>query len=151
MRYAITLKKLLSLCVFLGIIGLIFYHFFLYIDVSNGCFITIRPSILEFSNLAMKKAIKTLKYASPIDYQTVCRHVKTIDPNPSCGGRGGGCFYSNRPGSISISTDYKTLAYAMNIIVHETCHQIQFEKNGVYSEYECHKAGGGLLRKIIVY
>ncbi len=97
------LKKFMQISVFIIFLLFLYAKFFIYIDTQNKCYINIKPSILELSNLNVKRAINVLKYASPDDYKNLCKNVKTIDPNIACGGFGGGCYYQTDTKTISIS------------------------------------------------
>lgn len=116
------------------------YHFFFYIDIPNGCFVTIRPSVLEWSNTTIKKGIRYLKKEYKPQYLTFCSNVSTIDPNISCGGFGGGCYseYKSNSGVIDVSTPYGNWKAAAKVIIHETCHAVQFKEKRPFSESECH-------------
>ncbi len=126
-------------------------NYFFYWDISGNCFITVRPSLLEFSNLSIKEALKVLKFASPSDYQLVCANVSTINPNISCGGHEGGCFYKQRPRTIDISTTNRSLAWTSTIIVHETCHAIQYKQGRPMGEKECDEMMTDALSRIVEY
>ncbi len=119
----------------------IIYHFFIYIDLPNRCFITIRPSFTEMSNTTMKKGIRYLKNNFSEQYDDFCKNVESIDPNISCGGFGGGCYslYKINPGVIDISTPFGDYKYAAKVIIHETCHVIQFKESRTFDETECYK------------
>ncbi len=114
-------------------------HFFLYVDVSHGCVIPIKPSFLELSNTTMKKGLKYLKKNFPAQYKDTCEHVKVINPNMGCGGFGGGCFYHNSPGEITVSTTYGNYINAAKVIIHETCHAVQYNEGRPGSEPECYE------------
>jgi len=118
----------------------IFYSLFIYVDFSNGCFITIRPSFMEFSNTAMKKGIQYLKNNFPNQYSSFCKNVTSIDPNTSCGGFEGGCYsqYRSNPGVIDISTPHGDYIHAAKVIIHETCHAAQFKEGRPFDEKECY-------------
>jgi hypothetical protein len=130
--------------------GLVWKYFF-YLDPFNGCFIVIYPSWLEFSNTSMKNAIKVLKRTSTDDYQEMCLNVTSINPNISCGGFGGGCFYADQPQSIDISTTNRSLAITASIIIHETCHVMQFKEGRGISEPECDQKMAQALGRIVEY
>lgn len=138
-----VVKRLLKYVLTLLFCGWLFYHFFLYIDLSHGCFITLRPAITELSNASVKKGIRYLKANFPNQYQLFCDNVSSIDPNIACGGLGGGCFYHGKnredPQSISISTTFGDYLNAAKVIIHETCHAIQYRENRSPSETECHE------------
>jgi hypothetical protein len=135
----------------------LYFHFFVYWDASGGCNIHITPAYFEFTNVDMKRALQTLKIASPEDYDTVCENVGTIEPMIGCGGFGGGCFYQSGKKSssgkrqITVSTAKNDIEYAMAVIVHETCHAIQEKEDRSLDEGECHEADDRLLRKIVKF
>ncbi len=130
----------------------LFQYFFLYVDFSNGCFIKITPSLLEWNNVTMKRALRVLKYAAPDDYRKVCMHVRIINPNISCGGFNGGCFHEpyngKEPGKIDVSTSYGSLLWSAGVIVHETCHLMQYKEHRSLDESECYHADDRILRKL---
>lgn len=133
------------------ILAAVFYYYFLYVDFGAGCYIKILPSLTELNNITVKRAISVLKNGSPDDYKGLCRYVGTINPNISCGGFGGGCFfaYKNTARTIDISTANGSLIWTAGIIVHETCHARQFyEKKGL-SEPECYAAMDDTLKRIV--
>jgi len=107
------------------------------------------PSLLEFNNLSIKRAINVLKYASPQDYQDLCEHVKVIDPNLACGGFEGGCYYLNNRQAISINTSNRSLSWTAAIIGHEVCHAIQHKEGRDLNEPECYRKTDEILRKIV--
>jgi hypothetical protein len=116
------------------------YHFFFYLDISNRCFIKIRPALTEFSNTTIKKGIVYLKKNFPSEYKDMCENVSTINPNISCGGFGGGCYSEFRfnPGVIDISTAFGQYKRAAKVIIHETCHAIQLKEGRSFDESECY-------------
>ena len=134
-------KKLLKYLGVMLFLAWIFYHFFLYIDIPNNCFITIRPALLELSNTSIKKGIRYLKSNYFSEYIKFCNNVSSVDPNISCGGFGGGCYseYKRNPGLIDISTPYGSWQSAAKVIIHETCHAIQFNERRPFDESECYK------------
>lgn len=147
------MKKILKITFWTGVAGFLIYHFFFYADFKNYCFVKIKPSITEFSNLNIKRAIRVLKNGSPSDYRTFCAHVDTIDPNPSCGGFGGGCFYSreDRARTIDISTSNRDLVWTSAIIMHETCHAIQYQEKRPLSEDECYLVDDKTIKTLMQY
>lgn len=150
------MAKFIKIFIILILGGWLIYRYFFYIDVFNGCFIKIKPSITELSSVNIKKAIKVLKKAEPSEYKKLCRYVNVINPNFSCGGFQGGCFYSSNPNpkEIDISTSRQEfLGWTAAIIVHETCHAIQFREKGQtgLNEEECYLTHDNLLQKIVVY
>lgn len=132
------LKKSAKILIGVLIFVWLFSHFFLYIDLKNGCFIKIYPSFLEFSNTAMKDGLRYLKKNYFHDYQEVCKNVETIDPNIGCGGFGGGCYSSSQPKTIVISTTHGNSLNAAKVIIHETCHLLQLKSGRPLLEPECY-------------
>lgn len=133
-------------------------HYFLYWDPGESCYISIKPAFLEFSNLTMKQALRTIKSASLEDYKTVCQNVSTIEPFIGCGGFGGGCYYtkedapqSSAGSEIVVSTSKDDLITTAAVIVHEACHAIQNREGRPLDETECYKMDDGLLRKIVTF
>ena len=98
-------------------------RYLVWIDLANRCVIRIRPSLVGYDNTMVKRALDTLRHGSPADYRNVCIHVATINPNPACGGFGGGCFWHHEGqkgrATIDISTEHG-LIWTVAIIVHET-------------------------------
>ncbi|OHA52474.1 MAG: hypothetical protein A3A30_04940 [Candidatus Terrybacteria bacterium RIFCSPLOWO2_01_FULL_48_14] len=151
MTITITWKGVTTVSVMGLIAAFILFRYFLYIDSSAGCRITILPSWLEFSNLNVQRSIRILKHASPPDYQDLCMYVKTIDPNLACAGFEGGCFYPNRPRSISVSTSQQSAAWTVGVLVHETCHAKQFHEDRPLDEGECYEADSRILKRIAAF
>lgn len=140
-----TIKSLLKIILVVVIVLFIFYHFFYYIDIQQGCFITIKPSLLEFNNTTLKKGIKHIQQKSPQDYVNLCQYIDTINPNFACGGFGGGCYstYNSNPKEIEVSTAYGDVIGAAGVIVHELCHAMQYARDKElksFNEDECYKA-----------
>jgi hypothetical protein len=130
---------------------------FVWIDAGGRCVIGIRPSLVGYNPTTVKRALDTLRHGSPEDYRKVCAHVGTINPNPSCGGFGGGCFWhteANRGrASIDVSTEHG-LIWTVAIIVHETCHAIQFHEGrppGFDLEQECYAEDDRILRALVQF
>ena len=130
---------------------------FVWWDVGARCFIGIRPSLVGFDNRTIKRALATLEHGSPEDYRKVCAHVATINPNPSCGGFGGGCFWhteGNRGrASIDVSTEHG-LIWTIAIMVHETCHAIQKHEGRPAQfnlEQECYAEDDRILRTLVQF
>ena len=140
----------MKILIWIIIIGGLYYRYFFYLDLSNGCHISILPS-LEMSNLNIKEALDVLKRVSFADYKDVCQYVAKVNPNFSCGGMGGGCAFRNIPKSIDISTSMDDLAWSAAIIVHETCHAKQFQRGHGVSEEECYKEDDRVIKKLIEY
>jgi len=146
------LKKIVKISILILIIGFFIYRYFFYIDFSNSCYIKIKPSFTELSNSNIKEAIKILKLTSPDEYDKLCSNVKIINPNLSCGGFGGGCFYKSSGREIDISTAHSGfLAQTAAIIIHETCHAIQYQEGRNLSEQECYEADDVILKRIVEY
>lgn len=146
-RFLLKFAKILLL---LLLISYYVYENFIYFDKDNGCFIKILPSFM-LSNSNTKEVIKVIKYSSYEDYQRLCKYVRTIDKNPSCGGLDGGCYEDNKPNTIFVGSDQGNLGLAASIIVHEVCHAKQASDNVPISEYECYKEGYDFLTKITDY
>ena len=144
------IKKIFFIIFLLYLASSIAFKYFYYYDRQNDCSIKISPS-LEFSGGTIVRAINVLKNSSFEDYQDLCKNVDNINTNVACGGFGGGCFYHNRPKSITVSTSGRNLTYTVSVIVHETCHAIQFSENRDASEPECYAAGKRILQKIIQF
>jgi hypothetical protein len=93
-----------------AVVTVLVLRYLVWIDVGARCVIGIRPSLVGYDNTTVKRALETLRHGSPEDYRKVCTHVATINPNPSCGGFGGGCFWhgeGNRGrASIDVSTEH---------------------------------------------
>jgi hypothetical protein len=130
---------------------------FVWLDLGGRCVIGIRPSLVGYDPGTVKRALQTLRYGAPDDYRQVCAHVATINPNPSCGGFGGGCFWhgeSNRGrATIDVSTEHG-LIWTVAIIVHETCHAIQYHEGrapGFDLEQECYAEDDRVLRALVQF
>lgn len=118
-------------------------------DIKNKCYIKIKPSFLEFSNLNIKRAINVLKYGAPTDYKDLCENVKVIDPNLACGGFEGGCYYLNAEKAISISTSNRSLSWTAAVMGHEVCHAMQFNEGRELNEPECYRKTDEILKKLV--
>lgn len=130
-------------------IGFYIYNSFFYIDPTNKCFIKILPGI-ELNTPTIKNAVDVLKNTSVQDYKNLCSHVDTINPNIfNCGGFEGGCFYPQNPTTIQVGTAHNNLSWTAGVIVHETCHAMQYKEKRPFSEQECYKADDRILRQII--
>lgn len=146
------LKWFLKIIILIAILWLIIYKYFLYTDFSESCYIKIKPSLTELSNTNIKEAIKVLKYAVPEEYDKLCTHVDTINPNLSCGGFGGGCYYQSTEKEIDISTAHGGfLGMTAAIIAHETCHAIQHQEGRALNEQECYEIDDLVLKTIVEY
>lgn len=139
-----TTGRILAVTSAVGLVIFVVVKFFFWIDLATPCRITIRPSITELSNLTMKRALGVLRHAMPEEYAKVCTHVGAINPNPVCGSLGYGCFQAtpaNRGrATIDIGTETGSLIMTAAVIVHETCHAIQFHENRQMVEEECQAA-----------
>jgi hypothetical protein len=137
----ISLKQLLKGFIFLLVFAFLIYHLFFYWDFKSSCYITIRPSFTEFSNISIKNGIKFLKSNFPKQYKEFCSNVTSIDPNISCGGYGGGCYMGHlyKPNMIDVSTSYGRYKNAAKVIIHETCHVLQFKDRRPFVEAECYQ------------
>lgn len=141
-------KTLIILFIFI----FLFFRYFYYMDIKNGCYIKISPAILEFSNTSIKKAIKILKRGSFSDYRNLCKYVETITPFMSCGGFEGGCFMPTSPKTIFVSTSNRSLLQTTNILVHETCHAMQFARGDQgLNEEECYATGDKILQSLVQF
>lgn len=127
---------------------------FVWWDLGARCVIGLRPSLVGYDTGTVKRALATLEHGSPEDYRKGCAHVATINPNPSCGGFGGGCFWHSEDNrgraSIDVSTEHG-LIWTMAIIVHETCHAIQFHEGRPPQfdlEHECYGQDDRILRAL---
>ena len=150
-----TRARLIVIGVAVVLVTALALRYLAYADVGSGCYIFIRLSFVGDSNTTIKRALETLKHGSPDDYRKVCTHVATINPNPSCGGFGGGCFWYNKDnrtrGTIDVSTE-NGLISTVGIIVHETCHAIQFQEGrpaGHDLETECYREDDRILRALV--
>ena len=148
----LTYNKLIKIIIVFILMAVCYLKFFYYLDFQNDCCIKIRMSWLEWSNLSIKRALTTLKHGSPEDYKKVCEHVRVINPNYACGGFEGGCFYVGAdPYEIHVSTSQRTLAWTIAVIVHETCHAIQFQEGRTLEERECYAADDRILKKLVEF
>ena len=142
------MKKIVKVLLIL-LIPFLIYKLFIYIDIKNQCYIRIIPTF-QPSNLDNKRIIKAIRYGSPEDYKNLCAHVNVINKNPSCGGFDGGCFKPDKPKRIFTGSDQGNLALAAAIVVHETCHSIQFQEDRQISEVECYAKGAQFLEKVVL-
>jgi hypothetical protein len=140
---------------FLAIVVVLVVRYFVWVDVGARCVIGIRPSLVGYDNSTVKRALETLRHGSPEDYRKVCVHVGTINPNPSCGGFGGGCFWHGQKArgraSIDVSTEHG-LIWTVAIVVHETCHAIQSHEGrppGFDYEDECYKEDNRIMKALV--
>jgi len=132
-------------------------RYLVWLDVANRCVITIRPSLVGYDNRVVKLALETLRHGSPEDYRQVCVHVGTINPNPACGGFGGGCFWhgdgQKGRATIDVSTEHG-LIWTTAIVVHETCHARQFHEGrppGFDLEHECYNEDDRIMRALVQF
>ena len=144
------------------IVAVVAMRYFVWWDVGARCVIGLRPSLVGYDNTTVKRALATLEHGSPEDYQPedyqkVCVHVATINPNPSCGGFEGGCFWHSEGNrgraSIDVSTEHG-LIWAVAIIVHETCHAIQYHEGRPAQfdlEHECYGEDDRILRQLVQF
>jgi hypothetical protein len=147
------MKKIIVLSS-IALIGLLtIYKLFFYIDPPAGCFITFVPSMsLEFNTGNIKQGIRILKQADPEEYRNLCRNVRTINANISCGGWQGGCYSTLKRKTIYLATSHNDfLGWTAAVIAHETCHAMQHAENRDLSEVECYQVGYDVLRQIIRY
>ena len=124
---------------------------YLYIDYKNKCFIKVVPSALMPGNLKTPQALKFLKETSTSDYLTVCKNVKTINKNPSCGGFDGGCYNQRSLNTIYLGNDQGNIAIAAALIVHETCHVTQGLEKKSFDEQECQETAKKYLNPVVLY
>ena len=141
-----TIKKILILLIVLPLIALNF----IYADIDNNCYIVLVPFFMP-SNFNTKEALKIIKNTSPEDYSLICENVKFINKNPGCGGFEGGCFYGVKPNAIYLGNDQVNIATAAAIIIHETCHVMQYKEGRTMSEEECHTIDSEYSQKITKY
>ena len=152
-----TRRRVLMLGAIVVVVAVVAMRYFVWWDVGARCVIGLRPSLVGYDNTTVKRALATLKHGSSEDYQKVCVHVATINPNPSCGGFGGGCFWhfeGNRGrASIDVSTEHG-LIWTVAIIVHETCHAIQYHEGRPAQfdlEHECYGEDDRILRALVQF
>jgi|GEM_PF-1867363 len=125
-----------------------------YDDFFNGCHIKIQFSLLNWNNLEIKKAIQFIKRKQPDDYEKICRYVKNIDLYLPCSFSAAGCFRNNSPGTIGVYTyqhdENNDPSYTAAIIVHETCHAIQYDEGRINGdrETECYREDQRFFREI---
>jgi len=153
----VTRRRLVAVVFGVAIVGFLGVRYFAWLDPGNGCYLYLRPSLVGYDNTTIKRALDTLRHGSPEDYRKVCAHVATINPNPSCGGFGGGCFWHGEAqrgrASIDVSTEHGVI-WTVGIIVHETCHAIQFHEGrprGWNLEDECYKEDDRILRALVQF
>ena len=141
-------KNFLAVIILTFFLFSLIYHFFLYIDVENGCYIKIIPSYNQIlSPKRFKRDLKIIKYASLEDYKNICNLISTIDTNTflRCAHlpHGYSCYI---PRSKTISLSSSTGAYTM---IHEVCHAVQESERRYFDESECDVAKLNLSRKLI--
>jgi hypothetical protein len=139
------------------LVGVALVRYLVWVDLASGCVIRIRPSLVGDDNRVVKQALATLRHGAPDDYRAVCAHVATINPNPACGGFGGGCFWHHEGqrgrATIDVSTEHG-LIWTVGIIVHETCHARQFHEGrppGFDLEHECYGEDDRILRSLVQF
>lgn len=143
-------KVLVMLLIFLSSTFVLSRFYYVDFEHQEYCVIRVVPSFL-LSNLDLRGALRLIKYASPEDYAEVCSRVRVINKNPGCGGLDGGCFYENKPDVIYIGNDQGNIAFAADLILHETCHARQYNEGRPLLEQECYKVGKLFLDKVTVY
>jgi hypothetical protein len=153
----VTRRRVVIIGVLVALTAVLTFRYVLWIDLGERCYLFIRLSLVGYDTTAVKRALHALKHGSPADYRTVCTHVATINPNPSCGGFGGGCFWhgASQQGrvTIDISTEHG-LPWTIAIIVNETCHAIQFHEGrppGHDLETECYREDDRILRALVQF
>lgn len=125
---------------------------FVYLNLSNGCFIKILPSWdLSFNQSKIKEGLIVLKNALPEDYSNICKRIDTIDPNFDCGRSEGGCYWSGDSKKISVSTANTSVNWIAGVLVHETCHSVQDSEHKKLDEVECHQEDNRVLKSLTVY
>jgi hypothetical protein len=152
-----TRRRAVVLGVAGAVLALVAVRYFVWIDLGARCVIGLRPSLVGYDNTTVKRALDTLRHGSPEDYRRVCAHVGTINPNPSCGGFGGGCFWHGQGkrgrASIDVSTEHG-LIWTVAILVHETCHARQFHEGRPPQfdlEQECYAENDRILRALVQF
>lgn len=127
--------------IFLLWITLIFLNNFLYVDIFEPCFIPIYPSWFELSNATIKQAMGVIKKVSLQNYHNICKRVRAINPNMSCGIWNGGCFSWGQPfNTIDVSAS-RNLIWMAEVISHEACHVQQHDEGRPGDENECWLVG----------
>jgi hypothetical protein len=150
------LKFLSKVIISLLLVLCLIYHWFFYINISNGCFIFFKPSMLfEFNTGNIKEGIFVLKNAVPDEYKKLCTHVNVINANISCGGWQGGCYRGGPRANkkeiyISASRD-QFVGWTAAVVAHETCHAIQFSQKRDMSESECYEIGDKVLKAAVQF
>ena len=139
------------------VVAVLATRYLVWLDLGNRCVIIIRPSLVGYDNRVVKLALETLRHGSPEDYRQVCVHVGTINPNPACGGFGGGCFWhgdgQKGRATIDVSTEHG-LIWTTAIVVHETCHARQFHEGrppGFDLEHECYNEDDRIMRALVQF
>jgi hypothetical protein len=136
------------------IIPIVILNFWLfrYDDLANNCHVKIYPSITEWNNLDIKRAINLMKNKSFPDYQKFCQSVKAISPELACGGMGGGCYSKIAPNEIVVSTIFRPkeshTETTAAIITHEVCHLYQNKEGRPMDEAECYLEYCRILKKM---
>ena len=125
-------------------------RYLIWIDLPGRCVITMRPSLVGYDNTMVKRALETLRHGSPEDYRKVCVH-------PACGGFGGGCFWHGEGqkgrATIDVSTEHG-LIWTVAIIVHETCHAVQYHEGRpphFNLEDECYSEDDRIMRALVQF
>lgn len=123
-----------------------------YIDLAEGCYIVVTPSLhLEFSNAGIKRAIKIIKNTSLGNYQNICERVNLIDTNIACGGFEGGCFEENKPRTIYVTAPARNITWVAEVLAHEACHARQLYERRPRGEQECHQVGLKVMQDATIY
>ena len=140
----------------MAVVAVVAMRYFVWWDVGARCVIGLRPSLVGYDNTTVKRALATLQHGSPEDYRKVCAHVATINPNPSCGGFGGGCFWHARePRPRQHRRQHRARAdLDGGDLVHETCHAIQFHEGRPAQfdlEHECYGEDDRILRALVQF
>lgn len=146
-----SVKKIIFLLFVIFVINY-FTNNFYYIDFSKGCYIGIIPSMnLEFSNSGIKRALGIIKNISPENYTNICARTNVINTNISCGIWEGGCFQSNQPRTITVSSSVRKITWTAEVLAHEACHARQFHEGRTMSENECHLVGLKVMQDATIY
>jgi hypothetical protein len=153
----VTRRRLVVVGVVVAVVAVIALRYFVWLDLGGRCVIGLRPSLVGYDNTTVKQALATLQRGSPEDYRKVCAHVAWINPNPSCGGFGGGCFWHHEGNRGRASVDISTedgLIWTIALLVHETCHAIQYHEGRPPQfdlERECYGEDDRILRTLVQF
>lgn len=149
-------KFLIKIIIFVLLALWLIYHWFFYIDISNSCFVFLKPSVVfEFNAGNIKEGIFVLKNAVPDEYKKFCTYVNVVNANVSCGGFTGGCYWGGSGGNkkeiyIGAARD-QFIGLTAGVIAHETCHAMQFSRKREMSEPECYETMNNVLKAIVQF